>query len=70
MSKIRVGDTVAFRRQVAAKCNSQGVSDYRGTVTGIAGTWLFIEEATGRTKVMPIDNMCRVAPNGVVLELV
>lgn len=70
MSKIRVGDTVAFRRQVAAKCNSRDVADYRGTVTGIAGTWLFIEEATGRTKVMPIENMCRVAPNGVILELV
>lgn len=70
MSKIRVGDTVAFRRHVVTKCNSQDVAAYRGIVTGIAGNWLFIEEASGRTKVMPLDNMCRVAPNGVILELV
>lgn len=70
MGTIRVGDTVAFRREVATRCNSKDVADYRGVVTGIAGTWLFIEEPSGRTKVMPIDNMCRVAPNGVILELV
>lgn len=70
MSKIRVGDTVAFRRHVATKCNSRDVTDYRGIVTGITGNWLFIEEASGRTKVMPIETMCRVAPNGVILELV
>ncbi|HEY0848017.1 MAG TPA: hypothetical protein VGE12_21810 [Noviherbaspirillum sp.] len=70
MSRIRVGDTVAFRRDVAMKCNSKDVAEFRGVVTGIAGTWLFIEEASGRTKVMPIDSMCRVAPNGAILELV
>jgi len=69
-SNIRVGDTVAFRRDVAQKCNSAEIAKFRGVVTGIAGYWLFIEEASGRTKVMPISNMCRVAPNGVILELV
>lgn len=70
MSRIRVGDTVAFRRNVAMRCNSQEVADYRGMVTGIAGDWLFIEEGNGRTKVMPVDSMCRVAPNGIILEIV
>ncbi len=70
MSNIRVGDTVAFRRSVAEKCNSEEVGAFRGVVTGIAGVWLFMEDATGRPRVMPIDNMCRVAPNGVILELV
>lgn len=70
MSRIRVGDTVAFRREVAMKCNSKDIANYRGVVTGIAGNWLFIEEATGRTRVMPMDSMSRVAQNGVILELV
>ncbi|HYD59102.1 MAG TPA: hypothetical protein VEC35_02020 [Noviherbaspirillum sp.] len=70
MSNIRVGDTVAFRRSVAEKCNSQDVADFRGVVTGIAGEWLFLEDATGRPRVMPINNMSRVAPNGVILEVV
>lgn len=70
MSWIRVGDTVAFRRDVVQKCNSAGVADFRGVVTGIAGDWLFIEEASGRTKVLRTADMCRVAANGVMLELV
>ena len=70
MSRIRVGDTVAFRRDVAVKCSSREVADYRGVVTGIAGNWLFMEEPTGRTRVMPITSMSRVAHNGVILELV
>lgn len=69
MSNIRVGDTVAFRRSVAQKCNSVEIAEFRGVVTGIAGEWLFIEEASGRTRVMPIASMCRVAPNGVILEV-
>lgn len=52
------------------KCNSKDIANYRGVVTGIAGNWLFIEEATGRTRVMPMDSMSRVAQNGVILELV
>ncbi|OWW21895.1 hypothetical protein AYR66_22770 [Noviherbaspirillum denitrificans] len=70
MLNIRVGDTVAFRRRVTEKCDSELLMKFRGVVTGIAGDWLFIEEATGRTRVMPIDSMCRVAANGVLLELV
>lgn len=70
MLNIRVGDTVTFKRSVAQKCQSEEVAKFRGVVTGIAGDWLFLEEASGRTRVMPIDNMCRVAPSGVVLELV
>lgn len=70
MSKIRVGDTVAFRRDVAKNCNSAAVADFRGIVSGIAGEWLFIEESSGRTRVMPVTSMARVAPNGVILELV
>jgi len=70
MSKIRVGDTVAFRRDVASKCHSAAVTAFRGTVTGIAGDWLFIAEPAGRTKVMPMASMSRVAPSGAILELV
>ena len=70
MSNIRVGDTVAFRRSVAEKCNSQEVNAFRGVVTGIAGEWLFLEDTAGRPRVMPINSMSRVAPNGVILELV
>ena len=70
MGNIRVGDTVAFRRDVAGKCASADVAEYRGVVTGIAGEWLFIEEASGKTKVMPIVQMARVGPNGAILELV
>jgi len=70
MLNIRVGDTVAFKHSVAQKCNSEDVAKFRGVVTGIAGEWLFIEETTGRTRVMAIESMCRVAPNGAVLELV
>lgn len=70
MSKIRVGDTVAFRRSVASKCASPEIATFRGIVTGIAAGWLFLEDPSGKTRVMPTDNMCRVAPNGVVLELV
>lgn len=70
MSIIRVGDTVAFKRKVAQKCSSGKVAEFRGMVTSIAGDWLFLEEASGRTRVMPIDSMCRVAASGVILELV
>lgn len=70
MSRIRVGDTVAFKRDVASQCNSEEVAAYRGVVTGMAGDWLFMEDATGRTKVMLASTMSRVAPSGVVLELV
>ena len=70
MSRIRVGDTVAFRRDVALKCESEKVEAYRGVVTGIAGDWLFMEDAVGRTKVMLASSMSRVALSGVILELV
>ena len=70
MLSIRVGDTVAFKRSVAQKCTSDEVAKFRGIVTGIAGDWLFIEAGLGRTRVMPISSMCRVADSGVVLELV
>lgn len=70
MSRIRVGDTVAFRREVAARCTSPEVMEFRGVVSGIAGDWLFIDEASGKAKVMPIENMVRVAPSGAILELV
>ena len=70
MLNIRVGDTVAFKRSVAQKCNSEEIATFRGVVTGIAGEWLFIEEASGRARVMPIDSMCRVASNGAFLEVV
>jgi len=70
MLSIRVGDTVAFRRSVAQKCDSGDVAAFRGVVTGIAGEWLFLEDPAGRARVMPIASMCRVAGNGVILELV
>jgi len=70
MLNIRVGDTVAFKHSVAQKCSSGEVAEFRGVVTGIAGDWLFLEDAAGRARVMPIASMCRVAGNGVVLELV
>ena len=68
MLSIRVGDTVAFKRSIAQKCGSEELAEFRGIVTGIAGEWLFIEDSSGRTRVMPIDSMCRVAANGVFLE--
>jgi len=34
------------------------------------GEWLFLEDPAGRARVMPIASMCRVAGNGVILELV
>jgi hypothetical protein len=69
MSRIRVGDLVAFRRDVVRKCNSKGVADYRGRVTEIAGEWLFMSGPSG-TRVMRVKTMCKVAPNGAILELV
>jgi hypothetical protein len=73
MSRIKVGDTVAFRRDVVRKCghsNGVGVGAVRGVVTEISGDWLFMTEAGGRNKVMPVTSMCKVAHNGVILELV
>lgn len=71
MSRIKVGDTVAFRRTVAARCgNPQPVAAVRGVVTAIAGEWLFMQQTDGTPKVMPLGSMCKVARNGLVLELV
>lgn len=70
MSRIRIGDTVAFRRDIVRRCNAKGITEYRGKVTDIADGWLFMAEACGRIKVMPATNMCKVAHNGVILELV
>jgi hypothetical protein len=70
MSRIQVGDTVAFRREVVGRCGSHGVAAFRGKVTEVAGEWLFLQERCGRRKVMPAANMCKVAPSGVVLQLV
>lgn len=70
MSRIRVGDTVAFRQDVAEKCDSRSVTDYRAIVTQVAGNWLFMTEPDGRMKVMPASSMRRVGRNGVVFELV
>lgn len=70
MSRIRVGDMVAFRRDVVGRCGSDGVAAFRGTVTEIAGDWLFTKEKCGRLKVMPAASMCKVSPGGVVLQLV
>lgn len=71
MRSLRVGDTVAFLRNVAEKYASKEIAKFRGVATGIAGRWLFLEDATsGRTRVMAIENMYRVAPDRVILELV
>lgn len=70
MRKIQVGDTVAFRREVAMKCDARGVTEFRAIVTQACDGWLFLLDAAGREKVMPADSMCKVARNGVVLELV
>lgn len=67
--KIRVGDVVAFRRSVVEACNAPVLARFRGTVTEVAGDWLFLAEASGARKVMPAAHMCKVARNGVVLEL-
>jgi hypothetical protein len=66
--KFKVGDTVAFRRAVSSKC--EALTRVRATVTEVAGDWIFMTEACGANKVMPADTLCKVAPNGVVLELV
>lgn len=70
MNRIKVGDTVVFRRDVIARCGSEGVARFQGTVTEITGDWLFLTEASGRRKVMPASNMCKVARNGVAFELI
>jgi hypothetical protein len=70
MSRIQIGDTVAFRREIVGRCGSQGVAAFRGKVTEVAEGWLFLQEACGRRKVMPAASMCKVAPSGVVLQLV
>jgi hypothetical protein len=71
MSRIKVGDTVAFRRDVAKKCiYSDEVAALRAVVTEVAGEWLFLQGNDGGTKVMPVAAMSRVAPSGVILELV
>jgi hypothetical protein len=70
MSRISVGDTVAFRREVVGKCNSNSIAAFRAKVTEIAGDWLFLTEACGRRKVMPATNMVKVARSGAVLQLV
>jgi hypothetical protein len=68
--KIQVGDVVAFRRKVVEACGSAQIAEFRGTVMEVAGDWLFLASAAGQQKVMPAADMCRVARNGVVLELV
>ena len=71
MSRIRVGDTVAFRRDIAHKCPSpQNVAAVRGIVSGIVDGWLFLTDTAGKERVMPAAHMSKVAPNGVILELV
>lgn len=71
MSRIKVGDTVAFRRDVARKCSlPEEVASVRAKVTQIVGDWLFLLDPSGQSKVMPAASMCRVAPSGVILELV
>lgn len=70
MGRIAVGDTVAFRRRVAQACGAPALEAFRAVVTQVAGDWLFLREACGRERVMPVSNMCKVARNGVVLELV
>lgn len=67
---IRVGDTVTFRRRVIDACAVPMMQAFRATVTEITGEWLFLQEAGGKLRVMPADTMCKVARNGVVLELV
>ncbi|NEX60317.1 hypothetical protein [Noviherbaspirillum galbum] len=68
--RFRVGDTVAFRRDVAERCRSEELRQFRGTVEAIAGGWLFLREESGREKVMRAETMSRVAPSGVILEVV
>ena len=71
MSKIQVGDTVAFRRDVVRKCGeAAGLTEFRAVVTGAANEWLFLQEASGRTKVMSAATVCKVQRNGAILELV
>lgn len=71
MSRIQVGDTVAFRREVVRKCGSEaGLAEFRAIVTGIASEWLYLKEASGRTRVMSAATVCKVQRNGAILELV
>jgi hypothetical protein len=71
MSTIKIGDTVAFRRDVVQRCGQElGLASFRGTVTEITGKWLTMTGTNGSTKVMPSNLMSKVAHNGVILELV
>lgn len=65
-----VGDTVAFRRAVAAACNAPAMQSFRAVVTQVCGDWVFLREPCGRERVMPAATMCKVGRNGAVLELV
>lgn len=71
MSRIQVGDTVAFRRDVVRRCGEAAeLAEFRAVVTGSASEWLFLKEASGRTKVMSAATVCKVQRNGAILELV
>ena len=71
MRNIQIGDTVAFRRDVVRRgAEATGLAEFRAVVTGTAREWLFLKEASGRTKVMSAATVCKVQRNGAILELV
>lgn len=71
MMRFALGDTVAFRRDIVAKCsNPCHVASVRGIVKAISGEWLFLEDTQGKARVMPMKSMAKVARSGVILELV
>lgn len=70
MNRIAVGDTVTFRQRVVQACEAPALRAFRAVVTQVVGEWLFLRESCGRERVMPVTHMCKVARNGVALELV
>lgn len=70
MSSFAIGDVVAFRRQVVEACAAPVMRSFRAKVTAVSGSWLFVQEMSGRERVLPARNLLKVARSGAVLELV
>jgi hypothetical protein len=68
--KFTVGETVAFRREVALACKAPAMLAFRAVVTAVSGQWLFLRASNGMPRVMPAAHMAKVGRTGVVLEVV
>lgn len=74
ISKLTIGDKVAFSQAVIRR--TQDGSKARGVVTGISkttaavdfgGTWIEHEDG-GTIRYVPIANLTKIQPNGVIFS--